>query len=40
MKRKWSSGSNSIANMHGIIYNDRQMKGFLKIFIHSLGILF
>lgn len=39
MKRKWSSGSNSIDNMHGIIYNDRQMKGFLKIFIHSLVIL-
>jgi len=39
MNRKWSSGSNSIDNMDGIVYNDRQMKDFLKSLIHSLDIL-
>lgn len=41
MNRKWSSGSNSIDNMDGIVYNDRQMKDFLKSLslIHSLDVL-
>lgn len=25
--------------MEGIVYNDRQIKDFLKIFIHTLAIL-
>ena len=40
MKRKWGSGSNSIDNMHGIVYNDRQMKVFFNLFIHQLDVLF
>jgi len=38
MNCKESSGSNSIDNMDVIVYNDRQMDGFLKlqILIHPL----
>ena len=32
-KQKQSSGSNSINNMDDIVYNDSQMKDFLKTFI-------
>ena len=38
MNCKESSGSNSIDNMDVLVYNDRQMDGFLKlqIWIHPL----
>jgi hypothetical protein len=41
MNCKESSGSNSIDNMNLLVYNDRQMDGFLKlqILIHPLDIL-
>ena len=41
MNCKESSGSNSIDNMDVLVYNDRQMDGFLKlqIWIHPLDIL-
>uniref|UniRef100_A0A6N2KDF0 Uncharacterized protein n=1 Tax=Salix viminalis TaxID=40686 RepID=A0A6N2KDF0_SALVM len=40
IKERAATGSNSIDNMDSIVYNDRQMKGFLKpFFIHLLDIL-
>lgn len=33
MNRKENSGSNPIDNIDGLVYNDRQMKDFLKIII-------